>query len=527
MIVTRHTLRTATRFATIAVVLGVCACQRKYSTVQGKEMRAALSDLADAEDIYYATNLRYSADQSLIVSLTLPRDVALSIDSADEHGWHASSTHKYGIETCYEWGRNDGSATLAIVGGPDCKPLQVSDTLRDVRSGKMVAIPPPRDRSVGTLADAPAPAGLVSSRVADPASPVEIGSVLLPAVEPAEDFGYPTQTVDRLAVRRLLLSKSYDVLDRVLAAFADSVLRDYRIEYRLFDAYAAFGIAVPSMEPYLTEWVKQRPNSAAAHLARASFFKASAWNARGYRYARETKQEQFVRMGNFIRLALVDLDAALRLEPKSIAAYRQLIEIASFNGDTRASRSFLDKALKLQPNSFVVRMAHMHNLEPRWGGSYEEMGQFATESAPYANRNPRIAALKGYVDLDLGRAAEAAGRNGDAIEAYQRALQYGNLWEFRYQRGRYNSRANQEEAALDDFNSVLVQYPQYADALNDRSTSAYEIGRQASGSAEAEYYSQAFRDVMLAAALDPADDDIQESVAFYRKNIPRYEPPAQ
>jgi tetratricopeptide (TPR) repeat protein len=525
MIPSRHKLRIVTRFAAIAVAL--CACQRNYSTVQGKEMRSALADLADAEDIYYATNLHYSADQSLIVSLTLPRGVALSIDSADEHGWHASATHKYGIETCYEWGRNDGSATLASVGGPDCKPLHVSDTLRDVRSGKIVPLPPTRDRSVATLAEAPAAATPVASRVTAAASPVEIGSVLLPAIEPAEDFGYPTQTVDRLAMRRLLLSKSYDALDRILTAFADSVLRDYRIEYRLFDAYAAFAIAVPSMEPYLTEWVKERPNSAAAHLARASFFRESAWNARGYKYARETKQEQFVRMGNFLRLTLVDLDAALRLDPSSVAAYRQLIDIASFNGDTRSSRSFLDKALKLQPNSFVLRMAHMHNLEPRWGGSYEEMAQFATESAPYAKRNPRITALNGYVDLDQGRVAEAAGRNGDAIEAYQRALGYGNLWEFRYQRGRYNSRANQEEAALEDFNSVLVQYPQFADALSDRSTSAYEIGRQASGSAEAEYYSQAFRDVMLAAALDPADDDIQQSVAFYRKNIPDFEPPRQ
>jgi tetratricopeptide (TPR) repeat protein len=507
----------------------VGACQRDYSTVQGRQMRTALTDLAAAEDIFYATNLRYSADQSLIVSLTLPRGLTLSIDSADEHGWHASAIHEYGVETCYEWGRNDGSATLAIVGGPDCKPLQVSDTLRDVRSGKMIERPEAEPMSVRTVAAAPAPTAVSSSAIpaTSAASAAEIGTVLLPAIEPAEDFGYPTQTVDRLAIRRLLFSRSYDVLDRILAAFADSVLRDYRVEYRLFDAYAAFGIAVPSMEPYLTDWVKQRPNSAAGHLARASYFRASAWNARGYKRSSETKQEQFVRMGNFLRLTLADLDAALRLDPRSVAAYRQLIDLASANGDTRSSRSFLDKALKLQPSSFVLRMAHMHNLEPRWGGSYEEMAQFATESAPVARRNPRIAALKGYVDLDQGRVAEAAGRNGDAIESYQRALQYGNLWEFRYRQGRYNSRADRDQAALDDFNSVLVQYPQFADALNDRATSAYEVGRQTPGSAKAEYYSQAFRDVMLAAALDPVDEDIQESIEFYRKNIPRFEPASQ
>jgi len=517
-----HRFRTATQLAAIVAVF-CTACRREFSTVQGNQMRAALADLAAAEDLYYATNLRYSADQSLIVSLTLPRGVTISIEKADEHGWRASATHEAGIETCYESGRNDGSAAFAVVEGPDCQPYRVNDTLRDVRTAKILDDPPAKDVSSPLVPEVPE-IGAVPVDRGPPAQPAEIASVLLPAVEPAEDFGYPTQTVDRLAMRRLLLSKSYDALDRLLGTFADSALRDYRVEYRLFDAYAAFGIAVPSMEPYLTQWVQQNPKSAAAHLARANFFRASAWNARGYKYARETKREQFVRMGNFMRLTVADIHDALRLDPRSLAAYRQLIDLASVNGDTRSSKKLLDQALKLQPNSFVLRMAHMHNLEPRWGGSYEEMTQFATESAPYARRNPRIAALKGYVDWAQGRVAEAQGRNGDAIEAYQRALQYGNLWEFRYQRGRYNARADQDEAALDDFNSVLLQYPQFADALSDRAAAAYEVGRQTPGSAKADYFTQAFRDIMMAAALDPVDEDIQESIVFYRQNIPRFEP---
>jgi hypothetical protein len=515
------------RLFVIAVALCLFGCRRNNSTVQGTQMRTALADLASAEDIYYATNLRYSADQSLIVSLTLPRGVTLSIESADEHGWRASATHEYGVETCYESGKNDGSAALAIVDGPDCKPLHVSATLRDVRGRKI-----PTEGTVEDTAEPKSPdvpAQLTSSVVVSAPStsqPGEMVSVLLPVIEPAEDFGYPTQTVDRLAMRRLLLAKSYDALDRVFAAYADSVLRDYRVEYRLFDAYAAFDIAVPSLEPLLTQWVQQRPTSPAAHLARAIFFRASGWNARGYRYARETSREQFERMGNFFRLSLADVDAGLRLDPKSIVAYRQLIDLARADGDVRSARRFLDLGLKLQPNSFVLRNGYMLSLLPRWGGSYEKMTQFAEESAPYAKRNPRITALKGFVDWDKGRVAESAGRNGDAIEAYQRALQYGNLWEFRYQRAHYNSQSELNEAALEDFNSVLAQVPQYADALNERSHVTYELGRAASGDASADFYAQAFRDIMLAAALDPTDEDIHERLDFMRANIPEYAPPS-
>jgi tetratricopeptide (TPR) repeat protein len=412
---------------------------------------------------------------------------------------------------------------LAIIEGPTCKPVVLTGTQRDVR-GRTAVATAAVDEVAPTLApDIPAPAA--ERGESTPTALTGAPSLLLTNDEtPKEDFGYPTQTIDKLAVRRLLQAKSYDALDQVLAAYADSVLRDHRVEYRLFDAYAAFAVAVPSLEPLLTEWVKQRPASAAARLARANFFKASGWNARGFRYSGETSDQQFARMGNFFRLSVADLEAALRLAPNSIVAYRQLIDLSSSQRDRTASRRFLDQALKLQPNSFILRMAHMNNLLPRWGGSYDAMARFAEESAPYGLRNPRINALKGFVDWDKGRVLNAAGRNGDAIEAYQRALQFGNLWLFRYHRGRFNYRADHEEEALEDFNSVLRQVPQDADALNERSSVAYELGRHALGDAKASYYSQAFRDIELAAALDPVDEDIQESLAFMRKNIPRFAP---
>ena len=528
MPVNRKGFGTKRRSAGIAVALCLTACERSIKpTVQGAEMLTALADLAAAEDVYYATNFRYSADQSTIVALTVPRGVTLRIDSADEHGWHATATHEFGIESCSQSGRNDGSLALAVIEGPVCKPVLLAGGQRDVRGRIGVAT-----ASVGGAAptsDAPAAAALMASTDPEPTPTAWSGGavpVLLPVPEiQIEDFGYPTQTIDKLAVRRLLLAKSYDALDHVLAAYGDSVLHDHRVEYRLFDAYAAFGVAVPELEPLLTEWVKKRPKSAAALMARASFFRASGWNARGLRYAGETSNEQFARMGNFFRLSAADLEAALRLAPNSVVAYRQLIDLSSSRSDRMASRRFLDQALKLQPNSFVLRAAHMNNLLPRWGGSYEAMARFAEESAPYALRNPRIKALKGYVDWDKGRHFNAAGRKGDAIEAYQRALQFGNLWLFRYDRGRFNSRSDYEAEAVEDFNSVLLQVPQNADALNERSSSAYALGREASGDASAAYYSQAFRDIELAAALDPTDEDIQERLAFMRKNIPEFAPP--
>ncbi len=520
---------TGRRSTAIVVVLCLFACRRNNPTIQGNQMRVALTDLAGAEDVYYATNLRYSADQSTIVALTLPSGVMLSIESADEHGWRASATHEYGVETCYVSGRNDGNSALAAVEGPTCKPLHLSATLRGVRGRPLVA---PKTAAAGAPAaesDAPAPMASAAPAVAPANTESTEGiSLLLPVVgTQTESLGYPTQTIDRLAVRRLLMARSYDALDRVLAAYGDSVKRDYRVEYRLFDAYGAFGAAIPAMESRLTEWVQLRPKSAAALLARANYFKASGWNARGTALARGTTREQFERMNNFFQRSVADLVAAHRLDPSSIVAYRQMIDMATTQGDVKSSRQMLDEALKIQPYSFLLRAAHMYNLLPRWGGSHEAMAKFAEESMPYAKRNPRIKALGGYVDWDEGRVSESHGQNGDAIEAYQRALQFGDFWQFRYERATYYSRTDLNEEALEDCNNALLQYPQNDDVLSERATVEYELARNSFGETKAQYFSQAFRDIELAVAIDPADEGHQKDLAFYRKNIPEYAPPPE
>ncbi|MEA2325215.1 MAG: uncharacterized protein QOE68_174 [Thermoanaerobaculia bacterium] len=353
--------------------------------------------------------------------------------------------------------------------------------------------------------------------------PGGLARLLLPvARNSTEDFGYPTQTIDRLAVRRLLFARSYDTLDVVLSAYADSVVRDYRMEYRLFDAYAAFDVAVPSLEPLLTEWVRQRPRSAAALLARGTFLNAAGWDARGTKFARDTRREQFDKMNDYVRRAKVDFIAALRFSPNSIVAYRGLLRMRL---DPKTARELLDQGLKIQPYSFRLRWSYMDNLLPRWGGSYRQMKRFAEESAPYAARNPRILALGGFVDRDKGQLLERDGHTADAIKAYSRALTFGDFCEFRYQRGVAYWRAKLYKAALEDLNTALAQCPQHADALYERSWVTYDLGFASSGTERSAYFAQSYDDIEMAVALDPTDSYYQRHLAFVRVNIPNFAPP--
>ena len=505
------------------VVVSLLACTGHSSARSEDQMRTALGDLAGAENVYFANNLRYSDDPSIIMSLTLPPGVAVSIESADESGWSAFASHSSATGGCSQLGRNDGNDAFAVLEGPTCSASPHVPKLRPAPARRPTISAP-------ATGDAPAPIASVSLTDGTTAEATSLGgSVLLPVIEGhAWDFGYPTQTVDRLAVRRLLFARNYDALDALLAAYADSVARDFRLEYRLFDAYSSFHVAVPAWEPFLSEWVRQRPTSAAALLARATFYEASGWAARGGGYRSQTSSQQFGGMREFFRLSVADLTAALRLEPNSIVAFRELMDIASTSQRSiDRSRQILERALAIQPYSFVLRETHMYNLLPRWGGSYEAMARFAEESSPYADRNPRIQALRGFVDWDRGRLIEDKGNKERAIEAYRRALRFGDYSQFHYERGWLYSRSDRKEQALEDLNAVLIQDPQYDDALYERSGVTYELGRRASNRADkAVYFRQAFRDIELAAALDPTDAYYQKRLAHTRKNIPQYAPSA-
>ena len=96
-------------------------------------------------------------------TLTLPQGVSLTIESADQRGWRATASHEFGIETCFESGRNDGNEAIAVVEGPTCKMVGVTTTARDVR-GRKVAAAAPVDAPTPLESDATAPVAVASSR---------------------------------------------------------------------------------------------------------------------------------------------------------------------------------------------------------------------------------------------------------------------------------------------------------------------------------------------------------------------------
>jgi TPR repeat protein len=84
-------------------------------------------------------------------------------------------------------------------------------------------------------------------------------------------------------------------------------------------------------------------------------------------------------MTEAFRKALQDLHACAGLDSKPTLAYGHALDISSnLGGDDQ--RELQDLAARVDPGNIVVRLKYMNSLEPRWGGSYEQMEAFLEES---------------------------------------------------------------------------------------------------------------------------------------------------
>jgi tetratricopeptide (TPR) repeat protein len=175
--------------------------------------------------------------------------------------------------------------------------------------------------------------------------------------------------------------------------------------------------------PLLNAWVDASPQSFAPYLARGAYRVSLGYLRRGGRWAKDTHESDFAAMADAHKKALVDLEQALAIRPKAVVALTEEIQLRMDAVDLRRVAA---KASKACPTCFLPRVSMMHALEPRWGGSYEEMAEFA-KSAPVA-RNPRLRYLPAYIDLDRALVLRHADKLDEALAADERACALGEYW---------------------------------------------------------------------------------------------------
>jgi tetratricopeptide (TPR) repeat protein len=277
----------------------------------------------------------------------------------------------------------------------------------------------------------------------------------------------PPVTADKVAIIADLRAHNYDHLEATLTAYQGAAERDVKQEVNAHQAFEAFAREDPAFDAALQEWIKRTPNSYSAHLAYAEFLIEEGRDARGYRWASETSEEQIQRMTEYATAGAKEARAALALNPKLADAYALLIHVQMNSGGLDGCMRENDAGLRQIPASFTIRRATINCLKPRWAGSYEAMDAFAAKAQADVGDNPQLVALKGFVDSDRGELLVFDNKYNAAIEYFSRSLAVGGDYaSFYYNRGEALMRLNRFAEGYEDLSRANQLSPQDSDTLS-------------------------------------------------------------
>lgn len=295
----------------------------------------------------------------------------------------------------------------------------------------------------------------------------------LPLVGPAgvDANGYPTQWIERPAMQSLLRHHRFDDLDHYFDDLQERFESDPRTEYWISDAALAFSSANADLDVLLDEWVKAKPSSWAAYLARGVHRVEIGLRTRPRKGGPDSLKVTPEGKAMFA-LARDDLDHVLALRPRVVDAMTEKLYTEDPGPKARAAFDLTKVAC---PTCFLPKAVYISSLAPSLGGSYAAMNAFAAEWAPHDNA--RFAWLAGYADLDRCLWLVRDGDLGGAETAITRALSHGEAGVFHVCRGRIRWHQQDFTGAFVEFDRANTIRPGTPSTLAMRAAMARSSGR--------------------------------------------------
>lgn len=314
--------------------------------------------------------------------------------------------------------------------------------------------------------------------------------------------------VDKSTILFLFQHKLFKSLNSKLEEYQSAYDQDYQEEDNAFDAFDVFANAYPLYEPMLNLWVQQFPSSYGPYVARAKYYSACGWKARGGAWASKTTEKQFEEMQRYFVLAMQDIADGIKLNPDLDVCYEMMIMIGSAVGNEELKDNALAEALKHHPYAHRVRKQYLYTLTPRWGGSYNKMEKFVDEAERYIIYNPQLKMLRAAIPADKGSIAAIEGNYDDAVKFYTEALKYANQATCYALRGMNQERLLDNQRALADYEQALALDPNNPEYLRYKAGVLYKLNR----------LSDAQEVIELAERLDPNDEWIQKRKNFLKSD---------
>jgi tetratricopeptide (TPR) repeat protein len=174
-------------------------------------------------------------------------------------------------------------------------------------------------------------------------------------------------------------------------------------------------------------WLEQAPGSAYANLARGAYFNGAAWKARGTKFASETPGANLRRMSDLVEAAIPYFEKAILINPRLIAAHTGMIDLGMLDSRQDLEQRAFAMAEKVDPACVELANVRMRALQPRWGGSYEQMLAYAKRISAHMPNRPHLAIHVGAPFADRGDRLIADGQlTRETLEILEIAIAKGS-----------------------------------------------------------------------------------------------------
>jgi len=294
---------------------------------------------------------------------------------------------------------------------------------------------------------------------------------LLAAALTTTAFAQGRNPPDPDALVALLRAGNIAELDSRVGAYQAAYEAGSDAEWDAIILFSGFERVDPDLEAAFDAWVKARPRSYGALVARGAYFYQRAWSSRGGRFAAETAGERLGAMQRLFERAERDFQEALRLSPRPQLGHRYLIGIAMARGDAAAARRWYEDALGADPENYASRRGYLNALRPEWGGSLDAMQALVNEAAALP-ATPKLRAVVQHMKASaIGRVALEAQRAKDypaALELYAKGLAEAEDAILLNNRGWVLVQTGRHDEALRDLDRSIELDPTEGEALSRR-----------------------------------------------------------
>lgn len=183
----------------------------------------------------------------------------------------------------------------------------------------------------------------------------------------------PAATQRALDVRRAFFARRFEIPELALTLAHDDYLNGFS------EKVAARSIINSIQDTQLAgidacaDWLRQMPDSYAAHWLCGAMWEGGAWVARTGKFSSEVSAAQFAIMQERLQRSNALLEKAIGLTPKPLEALTLLAANHYLNGDKKGAEALLERAEKIKPDYLPIHRTRLNYARPQWGGSEEQL----------------------------------------------------------------------------------------------------------------------------------------------------------